>query len=104
MRITNQSPVNTAEPTPSTSRPESATSGTTSPASPSSPAAPSSSAVSALDYSMVPSFELLSLNSLLAQVPPLRQDALAAAIRRMASGDLHTPAALEQTARAMLGR
>jgi hypothetical protein len=100
MRITNQTPVNSPETTPVSSRSDSPTSGAASPAS---AASSSSPAVSALDYSLVPSFELLSLNSLLAEVPPIRQDALAAAIRRMASGDLRTLAALEQTAQAMLG-
>ncbi len=52
---------------------------------------------------MVPSFELLSLNAAMSAVPPMRADVLAETIRRLAAGDLRTPSAVEQTARAILG-
>jgi hypothetical protein len=64
----------------------------------------SAAEVSAQDYSMVPSFELLSLNAVLAQVPPVRQDVLNETVRRLESGQLTSLSALDQTADAILGR
>ena len=103
MRINNQTPVNSTDSTTSsTPRSDNAN-----PSAPNSAAAslgtPSSPAVSAQDFSMVPSFELQTLTAMLAKVPPVRQDVLAETIRRLTSGDLQTPSALEQTARALLG-
>jgi hypothetical protein len=63
----------------------------------------SGSSLSLLAYSLVPSFELLSLDAALSQVPPVRPDVLAQTILRLASGDLHDGSALDQTASAMLG-
>lgn len=59
--------------------------------------------VSAQDLSMVPSFELLSLYAVLVQIPPVRQDVVSETIRRLQSGQLQSPTALEQTANAILG-
>ena len=42
-------------------------------------------------YSLVPSFELQSLNALLQQVPPVREDVVAETIQRLASGQLRPP-------------
>lgn len=63
----------------------------------------SAPAVTAQDYDLMPSFELLSLNAVLTQVPPVRQDVISETIRRLAAGDLQSPSALEQTANAILG-
>ncbi len=63
----------------------------------------SSSTPPSVPVSLVPSFELLSLTSTLQHIPPLRQEVIAETIRRLAAGQLQTPAALEQTARAILG-
>jgi hypothetical protein len=95
MRINNQTPVGSNEINTSKTRADGAHSSVSS-------AAPSS-IDSSVDYGMVPSSELLNLNSLLAQVPPLRSDAIAAAVRRLASGTIHTPSVMQQTANAMLG-
>lgn len=64
--------------------------------------ASSAGAVSAQDYGMVPSFDLLTFNAMLSEVPPVRADVLAETARRLASGVLETPSALEQTAQAIL--
>jgi hypothetical protein len=95
MRITNenQTPVpttgNSAD-TPPTPRNDVAVSTSSSSASPSFP------------VSLVPSFEFLNLTATLNEVPPVRQEAIAETIRRLDAGQLDTPSALEQTARAIL--
>lgn len=53
--------------------------------------------------SLEQSSELLGLTNTLQQVPPVRQEAVAEAVRRLASGELRSANALEQTARAILG-
>jgi hypothetical protein len=53
--------------------------------------------------SLVPSFELLNLAATLQQVPPVREDVIAETVRRLATGELQSPSAVEQTARAILG-
>jgi hypothetical protein len=98
MRITNptnQTPINAVEnATTPPPRPDSTTSKS---------ASESASSASADAYSLVPSFELLSLNAILQQIPPVRADVLAETIQRLASGQLRTSKAIEQTARALLG-
>jgi hypothetical protein len=99
MRITNQTnqtPVNPSE----TSTPQAARADSTASAAP--VAAPSTTAIPVQAY-LLPSYELLSLNAILAQVPPVREDVLAATIRRLASGELRTPEAIARTASAILG-
>ncbi len=98
MRITNQNqpPIastdNKTDPAASARRNDAA-------ASASSPSSPPPS----VPVSLVPSFELFSLTSTLQHIPPLRQEVIAETIRRLAAGQLQSPAALEQTARAILG-
>jgi hypothetical protein len=93
MRITNTtnptppSIENTPAPTP---RPEGAGAGV-----------PSAS-LSTQSSGLVPSFELLHLHDALRQLPSVRVDAVASAVGRLASDQLRTPAALDQTADAML--
>jgi hypothetical protein len=53
---------------------------------------------------LVPSFELLSLQATLQHIPPVRADVIAETVRRLASTQLQTPGAVEETARAMLGQ
>lgn len=60
-------------------------------------------ASSSLPVALVPSFEFLSLTATVQHIPPLRADVIAETVRRLANGDLRTPAAAEQTARAILG-
>jgi hypothetical protein len=96
MRITNQNqtPVpsngNNAEPTPAP-RNDASSPVSSSSHSPSSP------------VGMEPSFEFLSLTAALNQIPLVRQDVISDTIDRLEAGQLQTPSALEQTARAMLG-
>ena len=97
MRITNQN----QPPIPSTDN--KADPAAPSPRNDATPASTSSSTTASLPVSLVPSFELFSLTSTLQHVPPLRQEVIAETIRRLATGQLRTPAALEQTARAILG-
>lgn len=52
--------------------------------------------------SLAPSFELLNLQAALRQLPTIREDRVAGTVSRLASGQLRTPAALEQTADAIL--
>lgn len=98
MRITNQN----QSPHPSTeNRTDAAPTARNDAAASSSPA--SSSSLPSFPDSLVPSFELFSLTSTLQQVPPVRQEVVAETVRRLADGQLQTPSALEQTARAILG-
>lgn len=99
MRINNQPPVNSPDSTTSSiSRADKA-----SPTPAPHIAASSVPAVSAQDYSVVPSFELQNLAAVLAEVPPVRQDVVSAAIHRLAAGDLQSHDALARTANAILG-
>jgi hypothetical protein len=52
---------------------------------------------------LVPSFELRSLTAALQQIPSTRNEVVSATMRRLASGQLQSPAALEATANAILG-
>ncbi|HWG43731.1 MAG TPA: hypothetical protein VN688_13165 [Gemmataceae bacterium] len=101
MRITNptnQTPINSVDnsTTPAV-RPDSTASGV--------PASTdlSARAASADAYGLVPSFELLSLNALLQQVPPVRADVIAETVQRLASGQLRTADTINRTADALLG-
>jgi|GEM_PF-3132267 hypothetical protein len=98
MRITNQNQT----PVPSTGN------RADTPPTPRSDAAASASSASSSTFPsfpdvLVPSFELLSLTAALQQVPPVRQEVIAETVRRLNTGELQTPTALEQTARAILG-
>lgn len=53
--------------------------------------------------SLMPSFELRSLTAALQQIPSIRSEVVAETTRRLAAGQLQSPAALEATARAILG-
>lgn len=98
MRITNQN----QSPLPSTDNRTDAAPTARNDAAALSSSAPSSS-FPAFPANLVPSFELFSLTTTLQQVPPVRQEVVAETVRRLADGQLQTPSALEQTARAILG-
>ena len=101
MRInTNQPAFNPEDATTKIVRTDSAH--TTPPSANSTPSAASS--ISVLAYSVVPSFELFNLTGAMAQIPAVRQDALAQTIQRLAAGDLQDLSAIDQTANVILGR
>ncbi len=100
MRITNQTPANAVEnSTNQTPRTDGAASGF--PAPHLSPQVLTT--VPAQSSSLAPSYELLNLNATLRQLPPIREDVVADTIRRLTSGQLGTPDALDHTASAILG-
>ena len=99
MRITNSTPITPDNVANQTTRPDNTTNQAAATASGSS----ASSSLALMAFSLVPSFELLNLDATLAQIPAVRQDVLAATIRRLASGALQSPAALDATANAILG-
>jgi hypothetical protein len=97
MRITNQNqpPAPSLNTSPDAAAPRNdSVSGVSSPP-PSTPAS--------MPVSLVPSFELLRLTAVLQQVPPVRQEVITETVRRLLAGQLQTPAALQQTAGAILG-
>lgn len=100
MRIANpnQTPVPSSE-----TNADSASAARTSAAPPSASTSAPTPAVSVQAFSMVPSFELLSLTATLKQIPPVRQEVLAETIRRLAAGDFRSADTLEKTAAAILG-
>jgi hypothetical protein len=69
------------------------------PTSPTTPHLFDSSATSGL----TPSFEMRSLTAALQQLPSVRDEAVAATLRRLAAGQLNSPAAVQATANAILG-
>lgn len=98
MRINNQPSFNADSVANKTTRTDSAHT-----QAPAANAAPSStSALSALAYSLVPSFELFSLEGVLTQIPAVRQDMVAQTVHRLVSGDLQSLTVLDQTANAIL--
>jgi hypothetical protein len=100
MRITNQNQIPVPSQDNSNSKDAAPAPGNDVAASASSP---TSSTSRPYPVSLVPSFELLSLTSTLQHIPPVREDVIAETVRRLATGQLKTPAAVEQTARAILG-
>ncbi len=54
-------------------------------------------------YNLVPSFELQTLNALLHEIPPVREDIINATVEKLASGQLRSPEAAARTAAAILG-
>jgi hypothetical protein len=54
-------------------------------------------------YNLVPSFELQTLDALLHEIPPVREDVINATVQKLASGQLRTPDVAARTAAAILG-
>lgn len=54
-------------------------------------------------YNLVPSFELQTLDALLHEIPPVREDVINATVQKLASGQLRSLDASERTAAAILG-
>ncbi len=94
MRISNQTPTGSNEIASATTRADGAHANSAAP--------PSATSLSA-EGGMMPSVELLGLKAQLSQVPATRSEAIASAVRRLASGGIHTPSAMRQTASAILG-
>ncbi len=94
MRISNQTPTGSNEIASSTTRADGAHANSAASSSATSPSA---------ELGMMPSVELLGLKGQLSQIPATRSDAIASAVRRLASGGIHTPSAMRQTASAILG-
>jgi hypothetical protein len=98
MQVTNQNPL----PSPSIDNGKDAASTTRNESASAVPSPPSATSPS-VPVTLVPSFELFNLTSTLDRIPPVRAEVIAETIRRLDSGQLQTPSALEQTARAILG-